>query len=76
MSDRLLDTREAAEHLRLHFGTLNKWRHTGRGPAFIRVGRKVFYQMMDLDRWLESQKQEPTVARPAAEADDARRCAG
>jgi len=40
--------------------TLAHWRHEGRGPAFIRIGRRIAYRGADLNRWLESRTVQPT----------------
>ena len=53
MSD-LLDTPEAAAVLRTPAATLAYWRHIGYGPAFAKVGRRVFYRRGDLELWLEA----------------------
>lgn len=51
----LLSPREAAKHLRVSVGTLKAWRAANRGPAFrIRYGR-AFYELADLDAFLEAQ---------------------
>jgi len=35
--------------------TLEKWRHLGRGPRFIKVGKAVFYRQSAIDHWLKQQ---------------------
>jgi hypothetical protein len=40
--------------------TLEKWRRTGRGPLFLKVGRTVLYDVEDLDRFLEESKRRST----------------
>jgi len=44
----LLDTKGAANFLRLHPQTLWKMRRDGTGPAYIRFGRSVRYVREDL----------------------------
>ena len=34
--------------------TLERWRCTGDGPRFIRVGRTPLYRRSDVDAWLTS----------------------
>jgi len=34
-------------------GTLANWRTYGRGPAYVRLGRLVRYQVEDLEEWIE-----------------------
>ena len=36
--------------------TLRYWRHAGNGPASDVLGRRVFYDVSDLDHWLSAQK--------------------
>ena len=48
----LLDTKEASEFIRIPEGTLVQYRHRGRGPAYIRLGRHVRYEKKELKRWL------------------------
>ena len=46
--DRLYTEREAARFLNLSHRTLQDWRVTGRGPAFIRLESAVRYRAADL----------------------------
>jgi predicted DNA-binding transcriptional regulator AlpA len=48
----LLTQREAALALRLSERTLERLRLTGTGPAFAKVGRRVFYPQAQLDAWV------------------------
>ena len=43
------DTIEAAARLGLKPATLEVWRCLGRGPRFLKIGRKVFYRIEDLE---------------------------
>ena len=36
--------------------TLRRERRLGNGPPFIKVGRRIYYDPLDVARWLESQK--------------------
>lgn len=49
---------EAAEYLGLKPGTLHVWRCTKHSPApaYIKMGRKVYYLKRDLDAYIESQR--------------------
>jgi predicted site-specific integrase-resolvase len=42
----------AASELGVTCATLKAWRHRGRGPAFVRVGRAVRYRPEDLAAFL------------------------
>ena len=51
----LLTTKEAAAYLRLATPTLERFRLTGGGPAFCKMGDKaVRYRKEDLEDWLTS----------------------
>lgn len=49
----LLSVEELAEYLGVPAGTLANWRHLGRGPAFVRVGRLIRYRAEDIAGWIE-----------------------
>jgi predicted DNA-binding transcriptional regulator AlpA len=46
---------EAASFLGLKPSTLAAWRHQGRGPRYIKIGRSCFYLESDLEQWLDAQ---------------------
>ena len=52
----LLTTANAARYLGVSAKTLNNWRWlgSGRGPAFVRLGRSVRYDVRTLDAWIAS----------------------
>ena len=50
---RFLRTPEAARFLGLSGRTLEKHRYFGTGPAYIRVGGRVIYQLSELLEWAE-----------------------
>lgn len=54
----LLTTSEAARYLRVSPITLEKWRRRleGYGPAFVRMGSKVFYRRATLDEFIQSRE--------------------
>jgi Helix-turn-helix domain len=53
MSDpNLLSTVAAAEYLQLSARTLEKFRVTGGGPPYHKLGRLVRYLVRDLDEWI------------------------
>ena len=45
---RALTERDVAELLGLSVATLRAWRHRGKGPRFLRLGRSVRYLPSDL----------------------------
>jgi excisionase family DNA binding protein len=48
----LLTVQELAGLLRCSVSSLNKWRLTGRGPPFVRVGSRVRYRTSDLHTYI------------------------
>ena len=53
---RLLGERRVAEMLGCNPRTLQRWRTKGKGPAFTMIGRKVFYELNDLQEWIDRGK--------------------
>ena len=62
----LLTTKEAAEYVGMSHKTLEKYRETGTGPAFMRDGdgyrARVLYRPDDLDAFLASRRHRVAVA--------------
>ena len=42
--------------------TLANWRYERRGPAYMKVGKRVYYRGADLNAFLERHRVEPTAA--------------
>lgn len=57
--------REEAARLSLSLRTLQSWRTRGDGPAYLKLGKAVRYNPMEVDRWLATQYRQHT-ADPAA----------
>ncbi len=56
-------TKQLSKRIQRPERTLERWRSTGEGPPFIRLGRMVGYREPDVERWLASR----TFASRAAE---------
>jgi len=54
----------AAARLGLKVATLRAWRHQGRGPAFVRLGRAIRYLSSDVDRFLSANRHSPAGDSP------------
>jgi hypothetical protein len=52
----------AAEILHQTAGTLATWRSQRRGPAFVKLGRRVFYRRDDLHAYIAEQRRDPAAA--------------
>ncbi len=57
---RLLKEDEAAQILSLEVATLRRWRWSGRGPLFLKLGGAVRYDLADLDAFIEFSRREST----------------
>ena len=64
LADPLYRAAEAAALLKSNARTLERWRSTGTGPSFVKVGRRVAYRRSDLERWLAQQTRQHTSERP------------
>ena len=51
-----LDTKNAAKYIGVSDSLLNKYRQTGEGPQYCRVGKKIIYLTSDLKRYLKSKR--------------------
>jgi predicted DNA-binding transcriptional regulator AlpA len=57
---RKLNVREAAAFLALSKRTLEKYRSIGCGPAYLKLGSKVVYDIRDLETWVSSRRRTST----------------
>jgi hypothetical protein len=56
----LFTVNEAAAILRCSASSLNKWRLTGQGPPFVRVGARVRYRRADLAAFIATSTRNST----------------
>ncbi len=61
----LRSEREVAALLHVALATLRRWRLLREGPAWLKIGRAVYYHDSDIAAWIDSQRQEPARARAA-----------
>ncbi len=61
----ILNTHDAAGYVRLSRTTLERFRLTGEGPVYCKLGGAVRYRKVDLDAWLESRRIRSTSERAA-----------
>jgi len=64
MNARYMPTKAAASYTGLSISTLNKLRVIGDGPKYVKCGRRVVYEIADLDDWLASLKRHSTSDSP------------
>jgi predicted DNA-binding transcriptional regulator AlpA len=53
--ERLLNQESAAALIGVKPPTLASWRHFGKGPPYVKVGRSTFYKAAEIERWLNEQ---------------------
>ena len=56
----LVPVEAASQHVGLSVSTLNKRRVFGGGPVFLKLGRRVVYDLADLDAWLATKRRRST----------------
>ncbi|WP_188587528.1 helix-turn-helix transcriptional regulator [Gordonia jinhuaensis] len=62
----LRDTKGAADYLGIGEHRLRSWRVQGTGPAYLKLGQAVRYDVSDLDEWLDAQRVDPAENRLVA----------
>ena len=64
MNETLLIPREVAALLGVSIATLNRWRHVGCGPRWVKIGGtdmpRYRYRPSDLAAWVEQQARDDT----------------
>jgi len=64
--DDLLTLSEVAQILMTSENTVRWWRQIGTGPAFFKIGRRLYTTVGDLRRWIREQRlaSRPVIATP------------
>ena len=57
----LLEIDDVVDLLHVSRSLLAKWRMKGRGPRFMKVGRRILYECGEVRRWLEAQERSSTL---------------
>lgn len=52
--DALLNSKETADYMRTSEAKLRQDRYLGRGPKYIRNGRRILYRVSDIRAYLEA----------------------
>lgn len=60
-----LNVSEVSVRLGVSVSHLNKLRLTGKGPAFVKIGRRVSYDPAALDAWVSQQSRRSTSEQGA-----------
>lgn len=56
-----LTINETADRLRLVKGTLANWRVQGKGPRFLKMGKRVLYPLLEIEAFEQRQLRFNTV---------------
>lgn len=59
MTEKPLTQEQAALLIGVKPITLAAWRHYGKGPRYLKVGRSCFYLEADIETWLSARLVEP-----------------
>lgn len=58
--DKLLDRAAYCKLRGIHYRTAEMEAHKGTGPKVIRIGRKSYYHLDDIEAWIEAQRAKST----------------
>lgn len=58
----LIPSHQMSAYIGLSAQTLARWRHEGKGPGYVKIGRLVAYRAGELRRWLDGQKRQSTTS--------------
>ncbi len=53
---RFIGERRVAAMLGISLRTLQRWRKEGKGPRSTKIGRKPFYELDELQKWIDTEK--------------------
>ena len=56
MEHKYLRPREVEQIYRINAKTLANWRSQGKGPSYLRIGGRIFYQVHKLKRYIRGCK--------------------
>jgi len=65
MSDEFLNQVHLARRWHISPRTLERWRWTGEGPAYVKIGGRVIYRLDDVETHERERRFESTAQRPA-----------
>ncbi|WP_245243166.1 helix-turn-helix domain-containing protein [Pararhodobacter sp. SW119] len=68
-----LDQFELAKRWKISHRTLERWRSAGSGPAYLKLGGRVLYRLVDVDAFELAQRRLQARALPGPAAAQVRR---
>jgi Helix-turn-helix domain len=63
LDEPILPPGEAAAELHVEPQTLAAWRYRNQGPAYVKIGKLIFYRPSDLREYVRGRVVQPTGAR-------------
>ena len=66
MTIRHLNQNELADRWNISHRTLERWRWTGEGPTFLKIGGRVVYRLEDVEAFEAEQTRKSTADNPFA----------
>ena len=63
MEKKCLIPKEVETAYRIPVGTLANWRNQGKGPGYIKYGRKILYPVSELDKWCNNNQVKTSDSR-------------
>lgn len=66
MAIRHLNQTELAARWNISHRTLERWRWTGEGPRYIKIGGRVVYRLEDIEAFEAAQSRDSTAAQGGA----------
>lgn len=64
----LMTPDELANTIKVQKSTLATWRYKKTGPAYVKLGKQIFYRRADVDTWIAQQAVQPVTAEVIADA--------
>ncbi len=57
----LLNPEAVAQRWNMNTQTLSQWRWNGRGPLYLKIGRRIFYRLEDISEFEEQRRCQNTT---------------
>lgn len=61
MADQFLNQVHLARRWQISPRTLERWRYTGEGPAYVKIGGRVVYKLADVEAYENGRRCESTA---------------
>ncbi|MND57391.1 hypothetical protein D3C80_485190 [compost metagenome] len=60
-NETLIPSRLMPAYIGLSSQTLARWRHEGKGPPYVKIGRLIAYKVGEIRNWLHRQGRDPVI---------------